>query len=56
MDWIEMAQDNNQLRALIKLWVLQNIGKILSGCTTGGFSRSVQAIKLRNKLTNELFS
>jgi hypothetical protein len=31
MDWIDLAQNRNQWRALV--------GKFLSSCTTGGFSR-----------------
>jgi hypothetical protein len=42
MDWIDVAQDRDQWRALVntimKLWVPLN-GKFLSRCTTGGFSR-----------------
>jgi hypothetical protein len=41
MDWIDLAQDNYQWKALVNmlmnLRVLQN-GKFLSGCATGGFS------------------
>jgi hypothetical protein len=43
MDWIDMAQGRDQCRALVKtvmnLRVPENIGKFLSSCTTGGFSR-----------------
>jgi hypothetical protein len=43
MDRINLAQDNDQCRALVNtvmnLRVPQNIGKILSSCTTGGLSR-----------------
>jgi hypothetical protein len=43
MDWINLAQDRNQWRALVNtvmdLRVPQNAGKFLSSCTTGGFSR-----------------
>jgi hypothetical protein len=41
MDWIDLAQDREQWRALVNtvmnLRVLQNAGKFLSGCTIGGF-------------------
>jgi hypothetical protein len=46
MDWIDLAQDRDQLRALIKsvmnLRVPQNAGKFLNSCTIGGFSRRTQ--------------
>jgi hypothetical protein len=46
MDWIDMAQDRDQWRALVNtamnLRVSSNAGKFLSSCTIGGFSRSAQ--------------
>jgi hypothetical protein len=43
MDSIVLAQDRDQKRALVKtvmnLWVPKMTGKLLSSCTTGGFSR-----------------
>jgi hypothetical protein len=46
MDWIDMAQDRDQWRALMNtimnLWVPQNAGKFFSRCTIGGFSRRAQ--------------
>jgi hypothetical protein len=45
MDWIDMAEDRDQWRALMNtvmnLWVPDIVGK-LSICTTGGFSRRAQ--------------
>jgi hypothetical protein len=49
MDWIDLAQDRDQWRALVntvmKIPVPLNAGKFLSSCTFGGFSRRAQ---LRN--------
>jgi hypothetical protein len=46
IDWIDMAQDMDQWRArvntIMNLRVLQNVGKFLSNCKTGGFSRRTQ--------------
>jgi hypothetical protein len=46
MEWIDMAQDRDQWRALVNavmnLLVPYNFGKFLSSCTTGGFSIRVQ--------------
>jgi hypothetical protein len=43
MDWIDLAQDRDQWRALVntvmKLQVPQTFWKFLSSCTTGGLSR-----------------
>jgi hypothetical protein len=41
MDWIDLAKDRDQWRALLNtvmnLRVPLNVGKFLSGCKTGGF-------------------
>jgi hypothetical protein len=46
MDWIVLAQDRGQWRALdntvINLWVPYNVGKFLNSCTTGSLSRRAQ--------------
>jgi hypothetical protein len=46
MDWIDIAQDRNQWRALVNtvmnLRVPEHVGKFLSGCATTGFSRRAQ--------------
>jgi hypothetical protein len=43
MDWIDLAQDMDQWRALVNtemnLRVPENAGKFLSSCTIGFFSR-----------------
>jgi hypothetical protein len=50
MDWIDVAQDRNQWRALVntvmKLRVPQNAGKFLSSYTIGGFSRKAQLYEI----------
>jgi hypothetical protein len=46
MDWIDLAQEWDQCRALAKmvmnLRVPRNIGKFVSGCAKGGFSRRAE--------------
>jgi hypothetical protein len=46
MDWIDLAQDRNQWRALVNtvmnLLIQQNTANFLSGCVTGDFSRMTQ--------------
>jgi hypothetical protein len=46
MDWIDLAQDTDQWRALLNtamnLWVPYIAGKFLTSYTTGDFSRGAQ--------------
>jgi hypothetical protein len=46
MDWIDLTQDMDQWRALVstvmKIRVPSNVGKFVSSCTTGGFSKRAQ--------------
>jgi hypothetical protein len=46
VDWIDLAQDMDQWRALVNtvmnLQVPYNVGKFLSSCTIGSFSRRAQ--------------
>jgi hypothetical protein len=55
MDWIDLAQDRDQWRALVKtvmnLRVLYKAGKYLSSCTIGSFSRRAQ---LHERVSSEM--
>jgi hypothetical protein len=46
MDWNDLAQDREQWRTFVKtvmnLRVPENVGKFLSSCATGRFSRTAQ--------------
>jgi hypothetical protein len=50
LDWIDLAQERDQWRAVVNtilnLRVPQGVGKFLSSCTTGGFSRRAQLHKV----------
>jgi hypothetical protein len=49
MDWADLAQDRDQWRTLVNtemnLWVPFNVGKFLSSCATGGFSRRASSVE-----------
>jgi hypothetical protein len=49
MDWINLAQNRDQWRALVNtvmnLRIPENAGKFLSGCRIGSFSRKAQLCK-----------
>jgi hypothetical protein len=42
MDWADVAQDRNEWRTLVTTVLNLRIGKFLSSCTTGSFSRRAQ--------------
>jgi hypothetical protein len=50
MDWIDLAVDRDQWRTLVNtvmnVLVPSDVGKFLSGFTTGSFSRRVQLVEL----------
>jgi hypothetical protein len=50
MDWINLAQDRDQSRALVttvmKLQVPYNVGKFLSSCTSGRLVYLVSSFKI----------
>jgi hypothetical protein len=50
MEWIDLAEDTDQWRAFVNmvmyLRVPKNVGKFLSSCITGSFSRRGQLMKL----------
>jgi hypothetical protein len=51
VDWIDLAQDRDWQRALVnivrKCLVSSNVGKFLSSCTNGDFSRKAQLHEIR---------
>jgi hypothetical protein len=42
MDWIDVAQDRGQWKALVITVLNLHVPKFLSSCTTGGFLRRTQ--------------
>jgi hypothetical protein len=45
MDWIDLAQDMDQWRALVNMVMNLQVHKILDSCTIGGFSRRAELHK-----------
>jgi hypothetical protein len=49
MDWIELAQDSNKWRPLVKmvmnLRVPQNVGKFLSNCTMAASQKVLSSLR-----------
>jgi hypothetical protein len=41
MDWIDLAEDRDQWRALVTFGFREMLGSSLSGCTTGSFMSDV---------------
>jgi hypothetical protein len=57
VDWIDVAQDRDQWSPLVNtvmnLRVIYDAGKILSGCTIGGFSRKDQLREFKKNIKEE---
>jgi hypothetical protein len=50
MDWINLAEDRALVNTVMNLQIPGNVGKFLSSCATGGFSRRAQLHGLSSEI------